>query len=451
MIPRLLVPEKLSPVPADAGPAKPRRVSTLLDERTVIPATLPVVQLDGRSTIPAHVPLEVLGERILIPREAMAGTLELPQDAAYVPSSDLDERFAIPLDAKPAQLVADQPIRVEELEDFLEPDVLTTGKVNLLPKPVAEGPKKWSWVSTFGSVGVHVAFVAIIILGSTLFTRHTPTEAEIELAKRQLGIVYLPNSVFNIPEAPPKPPEPPSEKMRIDPKLLRQVAPPEVEPSPNPGPPNLPEPPRVARELPSAPTPAPPEQGTEVPRKTARLEPVKPLPDAPSGLVLPRVSPGKALEEAQRGAMKRGGSNSGSFEGPVPRLPGGGGDAGGGGGEGYLGGNVEMLTPTEGVDFSNYLARVLASVRRNWYAVIPTSARLGEKGRVVLQFRIMRDGQVPDPEPVLVGTSGREPLDRAAMSSITASNPFPPLPTAFSGPYIELRFTFLYNLPLDYR
>ena len=53
---------------------------------------------------------------------------------------------------------------------------------------------------------------------------------------------------------------------------------------------------------------------------------------------------------------------------------------------------------------------------------------------------------VPDGEPVRLAGSGKEPLDRAAVSSIRASNPFEPLPPAFSGPYIELRFTYYYNL-----
>jgi TonB family protein len=110
---------------------------------------------------------------------------------------------------------------------------------------------------------------------------------------------------------------------------------------------------------------------------------------------------------------------------------------------------VEILTPTEGVDFSTYIARVLASVKRNWYSVMPESARLGDKGKVVLQFRIMRNGVVPEQEPVMMGSSGKEPLDRAAASSIRASTPFEPLPSAFSGPYIELRFIFLYNIPLN--
>ena len=37
----------------------------------------------------------------------------------------------------------------------------------------------------------------------------------------------------------------------------------------------------------------------------------------------------------------------------------------------------------------------------------------------------------------------------AAMSSIRVSNPFEPLPSAYKRPYIELRFIFFYNLPVD--
>jgi len=101
------------------------------------------------------------------------------------------------------------------------------------------------------------------------------------------------------------------------------------------------------------------------------------------------------------------------------------------------------------VDFSDYMSRVVAEVRRNWYAVMPESAMLGDRGRVALQFRIRKNGSVPDGEPVRVMGSGKEPLDRAAVSAIRSSNPFEPLPPAFSGPYIELRFIFLYNLPIE--
>jgi outer membrane biosynthesis protein TonB len=122
----------------------------------------------------------------------------------------------------------------------------------------------------------------------------------------------------------------------------------------------------------------------------------------------------------------------------------------GGGGHGSAYAGIEMLTPNEGVDFNDYLARVYQSVKRNWFAVMPASVELGDKGVVSLQFKITRNGVVPDGEPVKVFGSGKEPLDRAAISSIRTSNPFEPLPPAFSGPYIELRFTYYYNLQPDY-
>ena len=45
----------------------------------------------------------------------------------------------------------------------------------------------------------------------------------------------------------------------------------------------------------------------------------------------------------------------------------------------------------------------------------------------------------------LVATSDDVALDRGAWSAITHSNPFPPLPREFSGPYLALRFRFYYN------
>ncbi|MGH9794266.1 MAG: energy transducer TonB, partial [Candidatus Acidiferrales bacterium] len=182
------------------------------------------------------------------------------------------------------------------------------------------------------------------------------------------------------------------------------------------------------------------------PPERAQLDPPKRPEFGGAPFKLPG-SPGKSLEESLRSAGKdrssRGATNY-SFGGNIPGGPLGSGNSGG---QAY--GAIELLTPTEGVDFSHYLARVLASVRRNWYAVIPESARLGERGKVVLHFRIMREGSVPPDQPQLVRTSGRHPLDFAAMSSVRASNPFEPLPSQFSGPFIELRFTYLYNLPLD--
>lgn len=103
-----------------------------------------------------------------------------------------------------------------------------------------------------------------------------------------------------------------------------------------------------------------------------------------------------------------------------------------------------ILSDTRGVDFGPYLARIVYTVRRNWYAVIPEAARLGQKGRVAVVFEILKDGSVP--ELRLLGSSGLDPLDRAALAGIRASIPFPPLPEEFTGNHLVLQFNFLYNL-----
>jgi hypothetical protein len=47
---------------------------------------------------------------------------------------------------------------------------------------------------------------------------------------------------------------------------------------------------------------------------------------------------------------------------------------------------------------------------------------------------------------VLEHPSGDIGLDRAAWGGITGASPYPPLPAEFTGPYLELRFGFFYNL-----
>ncbi len=103
-----------------------------------------------------------------------------------------------------------------------------------------------------------------------------------------------------------------------------------------------------------------------------------------------------------------------------------------------------ILSNTRGVDFGPYLAEILQIVRENWYAVIPESARLGEQGEVAIVFEILKDGSVPQLR--LVSSSGKTPLDRAAIAGIRASIPFPPLPRAFTGRHLVLQFNFFYNM-----
>ena len=106
---------------------------------------------------------------------------------------------------------------------------------------------------------------------------------------------------------------------------------------------------------------------------------------------------------------------------------------------------IEILTDTLGVDFGSYLNQVIASVRINWYSLIPEAARKpkSKQGDVAIEFEILVDGRVTGVN--LASSSGDRDLDRAAWGAITAANPFGPLPTQFKGPYLKLRLHFRYN------
>jgi len=241
----------------------------------------------------------------------------------------------------------------------------------------------------------------------------------------------------------PAPVRPPQPRIQVNPNVLRKIAPPAL-PAPIPQPEVQPQP---KQELPSAPapqTPAAPQPKTEIasnnPLKAgdsgyaeaaARFDSSEVREHAPDGLgAAPRSAVSFRTACVRFRACR------------CPRS------VGGGGGQSgralWWHGDVDARP---GVDFSAYLARVQTSVDRNWQAVIPESVQLGEKGWVELQFKIMRDGSVPPGYPILIRSFEQEPLDRAAVSSIRASNPFEPLPSAFTGPYIELRAIYLYNLP----
>jgi TonB family protein len=143
-------------------------------------------------------------------------------------------------------------------------------------------------------------------------------------------------------------------------------------------------------------------------------------------------SAGSAIEQATRAAAA--GRGQGGDYGIGPLTP-----------NTNAQGAVDILSDTLGVDFGPYLSRVLEEVRRNWYNLIPEEARspLFKQGKLSIQFVINKNGSVEGMR--LISPSGDVALDRAAWGGITASNPFPPLPREFNGPYLALRFRFYYN------
>jgi TonB family C-terminal domain len=145
------------------------------------------------------------------------------------------------------------------------------------------------------------------------------------------------------------------------------------------------------------------------------------------------ISAGSAIQQATQAAAANRGAGGGGQEGDFGL---------GTGAHGAQMGPFEILSDTQGVDFAPYLQRILQVVRQNWYLLIPESAEM-KKGKLAIEFAITKDGNVADMR--LVASSGDVALDRPAWGSITNSNPFPPLPREFNGPYLSLRFRFYYN------
>ncbi len=316
-------------------------------------------------------------------------------------------------------------------------------------------PRKQAWVA---SLFIHAALVAGLTLLPPTRTRLNAPGVLADLA-RPTPLVAPPAELtqrepnrgkigreFDLESLMPRPP------LRVPPappSTTRPAAPMAALPERKLSAPSLPEPPKVegsraVAQLPplGAPIPiAPPQIQTQERPKLAFERPGLPeTAGQPSGRI---PAPSTSVAEAARSAA---------------RLRGGGlivGDLGEGlGGIGEAlnlppspgrGSTLELLSDPMGVDFRPYLIRILSTVRRNWYAVIPESAKLGRQGRVVIQFAISRDGAVP--KLIIASPSGTEALDRAAVAGISASNPFPPLPSEFRGHQVRLQFTFLYNMP----
>jgi TonB family protein len=229
-----------------------------------------------------------------------------------------------------------------------------------------------------------------------------------------------------------------SKAPQLDRKELKKIL-----DSSRPGAPGPAAPPSPAQQQ-QAPAPAVTAQNNPAPQPAP---PPPPPPNQMAKLMTPQpsvnpfangmVSPGSAIEQAERAAA----ASRGHY-----------GDDGGDFGlgqakQGRALGALDVLSDTMGVDFGPYLQRVLHDVKINWYDLIPESARppIMKKGKVSIEFAILKDGRVAGMRYEQGGSSGDIALDRAAWGGITASDPFPPLPSEFGGQYLALRFHFFYN------
>ena len=220
----------------------------------------------------------------------------------------------------------------------------------------------------------------------------------------------------------------PQKRPQIDKKTLEALN----KPAPPPVPQPAPEQPKLQQpQIQQPPPPIPPN-----PQSQSQVEAPQPkaVPARPS-FALGSQNPADQLHDALRGAARSPGYGA-------PQAPGGGLSMHPGAGTG----GVEVLSDTQGVDFSSWLLRWHRETERTWDPLIPDEVNppILKSGVVDIRFKVLPNGRLMDGGMVLEGRSGDVALDRAAWGALTGSN-YPPLPREFHGPYLELRAVFMYN------
>ena len=294
-----------------------------------------------------------------------------------------------------------------------------------------EDERRWArlregvWIALL----IHIALLlAAILLPKYVFMPRVIDPFDAIKQRKDLTYLDLPPDVLRKLQSKPKiAPLPEQRQPRVDKKTLEALnkpapPPPEVKPEPS-----LPQP------QPALTAPAPKVEPAPQPAEPPRPQAVPAKPNFAMG----SANPADQLREAMRGARGAGPGANQLPSGPtqMPLHPG----AGSGG--------VQVLSDTQGVDFSSWLLRWHRETERTWDPLIPDEVNppIYKKGAVVIRFKVLPNGRIMDGSMALEGRSGDTGLDRAAWGALTGSN-YPPLPRDFHGPYLELRAVFLYNM-----
>jgi hypothetical protein len=207
----------------------------------------------------------------------------------------------------------------------------------------------------------------------------------------------------------------------------------------------------MKREAPIAPQPTPPPATSNLPA-TPQPQPVvptpqpvtprvpnAPIPEAPSPTqahpTQPNFNqPSDSLKDAIRESAHSHGGGGGMV--PTPK------------GAAVGMGPVQILSDTQGVDFNDYLRRLVATTYHAWIPLLPeeTEPPISKQGETWITFTILPDGRLaPPPEMRLEASTHDVAIDKAAWASLVSQGQLPPLPSQFHGPGLTLRFHFIVN------
>ena len=181
-----------------------------------------------------------------------------------------------------------------------------------------------------------------------------------------------------------------------------------------------PEPPKQRRR--SSPAAARPTRATPVPKP--ETEEPKPVATAPPEIAAP-------TRQSSEDAMAAPDQKKTPRPTPVPAsAPSSGSGLSVGGGT-----DRQMAGIPSDFHFAYYVQQMLALIESRWYKpVVPADTR------ALVRFTIDRDGRLSRIE--LESSSGNSSFDRAALRSLYAANPLPPLPPAYMKQSLTVHLTF---------
>ena len=129
-----------------------------MDERTLVPAMLPIVTLNGHSNIPSNLPLQSIAARVVVPRDIQREAYSVVEDHSIpLQVTEMDQRIAVPQNSAPPEPNVKLPV-VDP--DLVDPDIFMTGEAHLMVSPPSPEKARADLVTRISSVVLHVALIA---------------------------------------------------------------------------------------------------------------------------------------------------------------------------------------------------------------------------------------------------------------------------------------------------
>jgi hypothetical protein len=103
--------------------------------------------------------------------------------------------------------------------------------------------------------------------------------------------------------------------------------------------------------------------------------------------------------------------------------------------------SVQVLTDSAGVNLDDWLIRWNHETKTIWASAIPKNISSRTPDPIVIRMKVSPKGNIVDGSMMFEKRSGDAILDGAAWKALIASK-YPPLPSDFHAPCLELRVTF---------